>query len=169
MILWRNVSNLLWKNGIIRLTNERTRPGTRERCEHQMRYLFDTNICVALIRQRPPAVLQHITNHHLTDICISTITIAELQYGVHKSRNVPQNQYALDQFLIPFTFLEFDDNAAQAYGPLRVMLESQGTPIGSLDMLLAAQAIAHSFIFVTNNTKEFSRIPQLTLEDWTKP
>lgn len=134
-----------------------------------MRYLLDTNICVALIRHRLPTVLQHITNRHLADICLSTITIAELQYGVHKSSKVSQNQYALDQFLIPFSFLEFDTSAAQAYGSLRVMLESQGTPIGSLDMLLAAQAIAHSLILVTNNTKEFSRIPQITLEDWTKP
>lgn len=133
-----------------------------------MHYLLDTNICVALIRQRPPTVIQHITNHQLTDICISTITIAELQYGVNKSRNVLQNQHALGQFLIPFTFLEFDDSAAHVYGPLRTLLESQGTPIGSLDMLLAAQAIAQSVIVVTNNTKEFSRIPQLTLEDWTK-
>ncbi len=133
-----------------------------------MHYLLDTNICVALIRQRSPAVIQHITNHHLTDICISTITIAELQYGVHKSRNVAQNQHALDQFLIPFTFLEFDARSANVYGALRTMLESQGTPIGSLDMLLAAQAIAQNLIFVTNNTKEFSGIPQLTLEDWTK-
>ncbi len=133
-----------------------------------MHYLLDTNICVALIRQRPPAVIQHITDHHLTDICISTITIAELQYGVNKSSKVPQNQHALDQFLLPFTFLDFDDSAAHVYGLLRTMLEAQGTPIGSLDMLLAAQAIAHSLIVVTNNTKEFSRIPQLTLEDWTK-
>jgi tRNA(fMet)-specific endonuclease VapC len=133
-----------------------------------MRYLLDTNICVALIRQRPSAVIQHITNHHLTDICISTITIAELQYGVNKSGKVQHNQHALDQFLIPFTFLGFDDRAAQAYGPLRVALEVQGTPIGSLDMLLAAQAIAHSLILVTNNTKEFARILQVTLEDWTK-
>ncbi len=134
-----------------------------------MRYLLDTNICVALIRQRPPAVIQHITNHPLTDMRLSTITIAELQYGVNKSRNVPQNQHALDQFLIPFILLEFDERAAQAYGRLRTMLESQGTPIGSLDMLLAAQAMAHNLIVVTHTTKEFSRIPQLTLEDWTKP
>lgn len=100
------------------------------------------------------------------NIAISTITIAELQYGVQKSGKVAQNQAALDQFLLPFVFLDFDYDATQAYGSIRTFLEGQGTPIGSLDMLLAAQSIAHSLIFVTNNTKDFQRIPNLKVEDW---
>jgi tRNA(fMet)-specific endonuclease VapC len=134
-----------------------------------MRYLLDTNTCVALIRQRPTELLNRMKQQQLPDIAISTITIAELQYGVNKSSNVQQNQQALDQFLIPFTFVEFDYASAQAYGPIRTFLEAQGTPIGPLDTLLAAQAIAHSLIFITNNTREFSRVPQLRIEDWTKP
>lgn len=134
-----------------------------------MRYLLDTNTCVALIRQRPPEVLSRITKHQITDIAVSVLTIAELQYGVNKSSQVQQNQQALDQFLIPFTLLDFDYAAAQAYGPIRATLEVQGIPIGPLDTLLAAQAVAHNLVLATNNTKEFSRIPQLILEDWTKP
>jgi tRNA(fMet)-specific endonuclease VapC len=134
-----------------------------------MRYLLDTNICIALIRQRSPEILGRITKHQITDIAISAVTIAELQYGVNKSSQIQRNQQALDQFLIPFTFLDFDYAAAQAYGPIRAALEAQGIPIGPLDTLIAAQAVAHSLVLATNNTKEFSRIPHLVLEDWTKP
>jgi tRNA(fMet)-specific endonuclease VapC len=134
-----------------------------------MRYLLDTNICVALIRKRSQTVVDHITKHQIDDIAVSTITIAELQYGVNKSSSVQRNQQALDQFLIPFSILDFDYAATQAYGPIRTYLEVQGTPIGALDTLISAQAIAYSLILVTNNTKEFSRIPQLVIEDWTKP
>lgn len=134
-----------------------------------MQYLLDTNICIALIRQRSPIVIQHVTTHSITDIFLSAITIAELQYGVNKSTHVAQNQHALNQFLIPFSVLTFDDSAAQAYGPIRATLELQGAPIGPLDTLIAAQAIAYGCVLVTNNTKEFARIPQLVIEDWTKP
>ncbi len=131
-----------------------------------MRYLLDTNTCIEVIRKKSPRVLQKITHHTVMDIAISTITIAELQYGVQKSGKVAQNQAALDQFLLPFVFLNFDFEATQAYGIIRTYFERQGTPIGSLDMLLAAQAIAHSLIFVTNNMKEFQHVPNLICEDW---
>jgi tRNA(fMet)-specific endonuclease VapC len=134
-----------------------------------MRYLLDTNTCIEVIRKKSPNILQKITHHTVMNIAISTITIAELQYGAQKSDKVAQNQAALDQFLLPFVFLDFDYEATQAYGVIRTFLEGQGTPIGSLDMLLAAQSLAHSLIFVTNNTKEFQRIPNLKLEDWTTP
>lgn len=134
-----------------------------------MRYLLDTNICIALIRQQPQEVLTNIKKRHVTDIAISTLTIAELEHGVHKSTSVQQNQQALNQFLIPFSFLDFDYAAVQAYGPIRAQLEQQGTSIGPLDTLIASQAVAYTLVLVTNNTKEFSRIPQLPLEDWTKP
>jgi tRNA(fMet)-specific endonuclease VapC len=134
-----------------------------------MRYLLDTNTCIAVIRKKSQTVLQRIRQYPVTDIAISTITIAELQYGVQKSGKVPQNQQALNQFLLPFLFLDFDYAATQEYGTIRAYLEAQGTPIGSLDMLLAAQALGHALIFVTNNVKEFQRVPHLQIEDWTKP
>jgi tRNA(fMet)-specific endonuclease VapC len=134
-----------------------------------MHYLLDTNICIALIRKKSPTVLTHITKHSITDIAISSITIAELQYGVSKSAVPHHNQQALNQFLLPFTFLDFDYTATSTYGTIRAFLEAQGTPIGALNMLLAAQATAYNLILVTNNTREFMRVPNLVLEDWTKP
>jgi tRNA(fMet)-specific endonuclease VapC len=134
-----------------------------------MRYLLDTNICVLLIRQRSQQVLQRLTQHPITDIAVSTLTIAELQYGVHKSAQPQQNQQALDYFLLPLTLLPFDEAAASVYGTIRVYLESQGTPIGAIDTLLASQAVSSSLTFVTNNVREFSRVPNLVIEDWTTP
>ncbi len=133
-----------------------------------MHYMLDTNVCIEVIRKKNQNVLQHITKHAISDIVVSTITVAELQYGVHKSAAVQQNQQALHQFLIPFLFLDFDYAATRTYGSIRTALESQGTPIGSLDMLIAAQALTHSLILVTSNTKEFQRVPHLQIEDWTK-
>ena len=133
-----------------------------------MRYMLDTNICIALIRKKPPTVLAHITKHSITDIALSSITIAELQFGVSKSIVPHQNQQALDHFLLPFTFLDFDHTATSVYGTIRAFLEAQGTPIGALDTLIAAQAIAYDLILVTKNTREFMRVPNLVLEDWTK-
>ncbi|MEI7768507.1 MAG: type II toxin-antitoxin system VapC family toxin [Chloroflexales bacterium] len=134
-----------------------------------MRYVLDTTICIALIRKKPLTVLAHLTKHPITDIALSSITIAELQFGVSKSTVPHQNQQALDQFLLPFTFLDVDYPATSIYGTIRAFLEAQGTPIGALDTLIAAQAIAHNLILVTNNTREFMRVPNLVLEDWTKP
>jgi len=134
-----------------------------------MRYLLDTNICIEIIRKKNKNVLQNITKHAISAIVVSTITIAELQYGVHKSTAVQQNQHALNQFLIPFLFLDFDYAVTPTYGRIRTYLESQGTPISSLDMLIAAQALTNSLILVTNNIKEFQRVPNLQIEDWTQP
>jgi|SRR5690349_21775363 tRNA(fMet)-specific endonuclease VapC len=134
-----------------------------------MNYLLDTNICVLLIRQKSPQVLTKLTRHPITDIGISAITVAELQYGVQKSSRPAQNQQALDQFLLPLTIIPFDENDAVAYGQIRTNLEAQGLPIGALDTLIAAQAVQSSLILVTNNVREFARVAGLAIEDWTKP
>jgi tRNA(fMet)-specific endonuclease VapC len=134
-----------------------------------MRYLLDTNICIVIIRKKSPLAFQKVTQQTITDVVLSTLTVAELQYGVHKSADPLKNQQALDQFLVPFTLLDFDFQAAQEYGKIRAYLEKQGISIGSIDTLLAAQALAYSLIMVTNNVKEFSRVPGLQIEDWTKP
>jgi tRNA(fMet)-specific endonuclease VapC len=134
-----------------------------------MNYLLDTNICVLLIRQKSPLVLSKLTSHPIIDIGISAITLAELQYGVDKSSQPTQNQQALDQFLLPLTILPFDEQDAIAYGQIRAKLEAQGLPIGALDTLIAAQAIHYNLILVTNNIREFVRVPGLVIEDWTKP
>jgi tRNA(fMet)-specific endonuclease VapC len=132
-----------------------------------MRFLLDTNICIYIIRGKRPDVLQRLTAYSINDIGISAISVAELQFGVHKSAQPAQNQQALDQFLVPLTTLDFDYTAAVIYGQVRSYLEAQGTPIGSLDTLIAAHALSQNLTLVTNNTKEFSRVPNLMVEDWS--
>ena len=132
-----------------------------------MKYLLDTNVCIALIRQKSPALLDRVAQHTIADIGISSITVAELQYGVYRSQHQAQNEQALAQFLIPLNILDFDYEAAAAYGHLRAALEAQGAPIGALDMLIAAHAVSRNLVIVTNNTREFARVPGLSVEDWS--
>jgi tRNA(fMet)-specific endonuclease VapC len=131
-----------------------------------MRFLLDTNICIYIIKQKPPEVIKKFNDYNVGDISISSITVAELEDGVKKSQKVQQNQQALNQFLLPLTIVDFDYLAAQTYGEIRTNLEKQGNPIGALDLLIAAVAIAHDLTLITNNTKEFDRIPNLKLENW---
>jgi tRNA(fMet)-specific endonuclease VapC len=128
--------------------------------------MLDTNICVYLIRKKSPKVFQNLARHSILEVSISAITVAELQFGAQKSSQADQNQQALNQFLLPFTILDFDYDAAMAYGHLRAYLEAEGTPIGSLDTLIAAHALSQNLSIVTNNTREFSRVPGLLVEDW---
>jgi len=131
-----------------------------------MKYLLDTNICIYLIKKNPPQVLQQFRSHSVGDIGVSSITVAELQYGVQKSQYTEQNQRALEQFLVPLVVASFDEQAAVEYGKIRAALEAQGTPIGALDMLIAAHALSLGATLVTNNVREFSRVPGLQLVNW---
>ena len=131
-----------------------------------MRYLLDTNICIYLIRKKPPQVLRKFSTYSVGEVAISSITVAELQFGVQKSQYPSQNQRALEQFLVPLTIVDFDYKAAIAYGGVRATLESQGTPIGPLDTLIAAHALSLNVTLVTNNIREFSRVPDLKLANW---
>ncbi|HYF64376.1 MAG TPA: type II toxin-antitoxin system VapC family toxin [Herpetosiphonaceae bacterium] len=131
-----------------------------------MIYLLDTNICIYLIKQKPPHILAKFNRHTLDDLGISAISVAELQYGVQKSRFPAQNQAALEQFLLPLNIVDFDYAAAIAYGRIRAHLEGHGTPIGAMDMLIAAQALSANLTIITNNTREFNRIPSLRMLNW---
>jgi tRNA(fMet)-specific endonuclease VapC len=133
-----------------------------------MRFLLDTNTCIYLIKKKPPQVLRKFNAFVVGAIGISSITTAELWFGVQKSRYPGKNQRALEQFLIPLTVVEFDHQAAMAYGRIRAWLESQGTPIGPLDTLISAQALSMQVTLVTNNIREFSRVPELKLENWAE-
>ena len=133
-----------------------------------MKYLLDTNICIYIINKRPPSVLDTIRSKNPEEISISSITAAELNYGAERSQNPHQNRIAVFEFLMPFNLLDFDQRSASYYGKIRETLESKGTPIGPMDLLLAAQATAHNLIFVTNNIKEFKRIENLRLENWLR-
>src|SRR5947209_981530 len=131
-----------------------------------MRYLLDTNICIYVIRRRPPQVLTRFQRCAVGDIGLSTVTLAELQYGVAKSAFPERNQEALAAFTLPLEILPFDAPAAAAYGPIRATLERQGTPIGAMDLLIAAHAVSLGVILVTNNPREFRRVSDLQVENW---
>lgn len=133
-----------------------------------MKYMLDTNICIYAIKNKPPEVIRNFLRHNPDDICVSAITYAELTHGVEKSMAVEKNRIAITLFLSPISILEFDSSAAEEYGRIRADLEKKGTPIGPMDMLIAAHAKAEGLVLVTNNTREFARVEELEVEDWTK-
>jgi tRNA(fMet)-specific endonuclease VapC len=133
-----------------------------------MQFMLDTNTCIYIIKRKPFEVIERFKRTEIAQIGISSITLSELLYGVSKSSKPEQNQMALAQFISPLEILFYDENAAQCYGGLRVHLERQGTPIGSLDMLIAAHALSVGCTLVTNNEKEFIRIPNLKIANWAK-
>ena len=127
--------------------------------------LLDTNFCIVVINTKPPEVLQRFRKHHMGEIGICSVVAAELAYGVAKSGST-RNRQALEMFLAPLMILPFDEDAIWAYGQLRAELERKGTPIGSLDTMIAAHALSLRCTLVTNNTREFAKVPRLTLENW---
>ena len=131
-----------------------------------MKLMLDTNICIYLIKQQPPSIIERFLAHPVGDIGISSITVAELAYGVSKSRQSSKNRHALEQFLAPLQVAGFDQATAWSYGRLRGQLEAKGTPIGSMDMLIAAHALSLEVRLVSNNVREFQRVPGLRLENW---
>jgi tRNA(fMet)-specific endonuclease VapC len=131
-----------------------------------MRFLLDTNTCIYIIKRKPPKVLEKFQTLDISDVGISSITVAEIEYGVYKSQRQEQNRAALSQFLIPLEIIPFDERSTQTYGRIRAQLERQGIVIGSMDMLIASQAISSGLILVTNNVRELSRIPGLVIENW---
>lgn len=133
-----------------------------------MEYLLDTNICIYIIKKKPIKVFERFENLLFGSIGISSITLAELQYGIMKSSNPEKNQEALDKFLTPLEILDFDYNATIVYGMIRAELEKKGTPIGPLDTLIASHAKSLDLVLVTNNEKEFNRISGLKIENWAK-
>lgn len=132
-----------------------------------MRYMLDTNICIHVIKNRPETVIRNFLKHEPGELCISSITYAELMHGVEKSQDSERNRVALTLFLSPISILSFDNFAAEEYGKIRADLERKGTPIGPMDTLIAAHARAEDLILVTNNTREFNRVEGLNVENWT--
>jgi tRNA(fMet)-specific endonuclease VapC len=128
--------------------------------------MLDTNICIYLIKKKPPGVLKKLAEHKISEVGISAITVAELEYGVEKSAQTDKNRDALAEFLAPFEIMPFDERASLEYGRIRAHLERKGTLIGSMDMLIAAHAQSLGVTLVTNNAKEFKRMPHLQVENW---
>lgn len=130
-------------------------------------YLLDTNICIYIIKKKPLEVLHRFSGLSFGDVAVSSITAAELDYGVSKSGS-DRNMATLEKFLAPLEILPFDSEAARQYGRLRANLGRQGTPIGPLDTLIAAHALALNSVLVTNNVREFSKVPMLKLDNWVE-
>lgn len=130
--------------------------------------MLDTNICIYLIKHKPIEVKETFNSYEVGDICISSITVSELYYGVYKSQMVEKNLQALALFLAPLNIVNYDEKASIEYGKIRALLESNGKTIGSLDMLIAAHALSLGITLVTNNVKEFERIDRLKLDNWVR-
>lgn len=131
-----------------------------------MTYLLDTDTSIYIIKKKPESVLRRLRSEGIEQVALSTITVAELEHGVAKSQRPEQNRLALMEFLLPFVLLDFDHAAAQAYGAIRAGLEARGSPIGPMDLLLAAQAVSRGLVLVTNNVREFKKVAGLRIENW---
>ena len=131
-----------------------------------MRYMLDTNICIYAIKHKPEKVFHELQKHDPSEVCISSITYAELVHGVEKSEAIDKNRLALSLLLVNIEVLPFDVDAANCYGRIRADLEKKGTPIGPLDMMIAGHAQSLGYAVVTNNMKEFVRVEGLKIENW---
>ena len=133
-----------------------------------MHYLLDTNICIYLIKKRPPEVLDRFRQHSPQDVAVSTITLFELQYGVEKSQYPQHSKDALTKFLLPLNLIDLDRSSAIEAAIIRAQLEKRGMPIGPYDLLIAGLARSRDMTLVTNNIKEFERVVNLNLENWVE-
>ena len=133
-----------------------------------MKFMLDTNICIYAIKHKPEQVFKELQKHDPSEVCISSVTYAELVHGVEKSAAVEKNRIALSLLLANIDVLDFDVKAADCYGKIRAGLEKKGTPIGPLDMMIAGHAQSLGYTVVTNNVKEFERVQDLLIVNWTE-
>lgn len=133
-----------------------------------MKYLLDTNICIYIIKKKPEKVIKHFKNYKPGDIAISSISTAELNYGIVKSSKPDLNTIALKEFLQPLLILDYNEKDSESYGKIRYELEKKGLPIGAMDLLIASQALSRNLILVTNNENEFKRVKGIKIENWVK-
>ena len=131
-----------------------------------MRHLLDTNTCIYIIKRSPEQVMLRFKRLRVGDVGVAAITVCELQYGVSNSSQPERNQRALTEFLGPLEVLDFPAAASTTYGEIRAHLQRSGKPIGGYDLLLAAHALHDNLILVTNNIREFARVPDLRTENW---
>jgi tRNA(fMet)-specific endonuclease VapC len=135
-----------------------------------MRYMLDTNMCIYLLKRQPTETLvARFRSYAAGEIAVSAITLAELRVGAARTENPDRHNAAIDRLLYPLALLDFDQAAAASYGTIRVGMMARGAVIGALDRLIAAHAASRQLILVTNNVKEFKRVPGLPVEDWTRP
>ena len=129
-------------------------------------YMLDTNICIYILKRRPTAVLEKFEKVRKDQICLSVITYAELKFGAEKSSSKEMNQKILEEFSDRLKVLLWDEGAANHCAKIRHYLERHGIPIGNMDLMIASHARSLGYRLVTNNVREFERVPDLTLENW---
>lgn len=129
-------------------------------------YILDTDTCSFVIKNKPPEARQRMNSMPLDQQAISIVTYAELLYGVKRSSSMKINRKVVDRFVEHLTILDWNRNAAEHYADLRANLEAAGTPIGAMDMLIAAHARSLSAVVITNNVRHFCRVPGLVVENW---
>jgi len=130
--------------------------------------MLDTSICVEMIRRRGTSIVQRLRQFEINEVALSSIVLAELLHGTHKSASPIRQAILLADFCTPLDILPFDTEAAAQYGHIRAALEKAGTPIGPLDTLIAAHAMVVGCTLVTNNEREFQRVAGLAVENWTQ-
>lgn len=131
-------------------------------------YILDTNICIFLMKNKSESLVKKITSINPNEICISSVTLAELEYGIAKSQSKEKNKLTLLAFFSYFNqILDFSPKHAEVFGKVRAYLEKAGKIIGPYDLQIASQGLAEEMTVVTNNTREFNRVPGLKVEDWT--
>lgn len=129
-------------------------------------FMLDTNICIYIIKKRPESILKKFKKYRNQNIYISVITLAELQYGVERSSSKKFNQKIINDFISHLFVVPWDKESALQYGKLRNTLNEKGTPVGNMDLMIASHALSQGFTLVTNNIKEFKRVPNLKYENW---
>ncbi|MCI0711363.1 MAG: type II toxin-antitoxin system VapC family toxin [Chloroflexi bacterium] len=134
-----------------------------------MKYLLDTNTCIRYLNGRSPEVLKRLDETDETDVCVCSVVKFELRYGALRSQARAKNLAQQEKFLNRFVSLPFDETAQLQAAQIRADLSNAGTPIGPYDLLIAAIALANDLILVTHNTREFSRVAGLQIEDWETP
>jgi len=128
--------------------------------------MLDTNICIYIIKNKPQSVKKRFHTYKIGELCISSITVSELMYGVYKSEYSQKNLEVIEAFLLPFEIVNYDYVASIEYGKIRAKLEKRGEVIGNMDMQIAGHALALDLTLVTNNLKEFKRVDSLKLDNW---
>lgn len=129
-------------------------------------YLLDTNICIYLMKNMYPELQNRVHKEELFNIALSSITVAELEYGIAKSQFPKKNRELFYGFISPFEIIPFSELDAESFGYIRAYLNQKGSPIGPYDLQIAAQCISRNLCLITNNVKEFNRVPNLEIENW---
>ena len=129
-------------------------------------YLLDTNACIRILNNSSSALITRLREHRPDEIALCSIVKSELLYGAQRSSRIAENLRVLDRFFEPFYSFPYDDNCVETFGRIRSELERAGTPIGPYDLLIATTAVANGRTLITANTREFSRVAGLTIENW---